>query len=190
MSGCCQQTFINIATGNTPAAGKGGEVVEFELEVEKVLREMQQQMQANVSERTHRDITTGQELLWQLESHLSVTERTWSRLPPLVSNRRGWKAQVELWFKRQFKRATWWFVWEQVNFNAATHDALRTLLTALARQKERELELCARLDELQATLHSLKTAQQNMNIVTPADETYVAAPAEGEENSGAETRLF
>jgi hypothetical protein len=165
-------------------------VVELELEVEKVLREMQQHMQANVAERARPNKTTGQDLLWQLESHLSVTERTRSRLPPLVSNRQGWKAQVELWFKRQLKRATWWYVWEQVNFNAATNDALHTLMTALARQKERESELCARLDELQASLQSLQTGQQNTNADPPAAETSVAASREGEEMPGVETRLF
>jgi hypothetical protein len=164
-------------------------VVEFELEVEKVLREMQQHMQANVAEHARPNITTRQDL-WQLESHLNVTERTWSRLPPLVSNRQGWRAQVELWFKRQLKRATWWYVWEQVNFNAATNDALHTLMTALARQKERELELRARLDELEASLQSLKTGQQNTDAAPPAAETSVAASREGEEMPGVETRLF
>ena len=164
--------------------------MEFELEVEKVLREMQQHMQANNVERTRHDVTTGQELLWQLESHLSVTERAWSRLPPLVSNRQGWKVQVELWFKRQIKRATWWYVWEQINFNAATNDALHTLMAELARQKERELELYARIDELQASLQSLKTGQQNTNAAPPAAETSVVASREGREMSGAETRLF
>jgi hypothetical protein len=107
-----------------------------------------------------------------------------------VSNRQGWKAQVELWFKRQIKRATWWYVWEQVNFNAATNDALRALMTALARQKERELELCARLDELQAGIQSLKTGQQNTDAVPPAAETSVAASREGEGTPDVETRLL
>jgi uncharacterized coiled-coil protein SlyX len=154
--------------------------VEFELEVEKVLREMQQHMQANVAQGTRQEVTPGQDLLWQLESHLTVTERTWKRLPPLTSNRQGWRAQLELWFKRQIKRATWWYVWEQVNFNAATNDALRTLMSALAEQQKREAELSARLDELQASLQSLRAEQQDAFAAPTAAETPAALSREGE----------
>jgi len=41
--------------------------------------------------------------------------------------------------KRQLKRATHWFTWEQVNFNAAVHQALRDLLPLMAAQ-EHELQ--------------------------------------------------
>lgn len=152
---------------------------------------MQQHMGANVAERTRQEVTPGLELLWQLESHLTVTERAWKRLPPLASNRQGWKAQVELWFKRQIKRVTWWYVWEQVNFNAATNDALRTLMSALAEQQKRESELSARLDELQASLQSLRAEGQDAFAAPPAAETHVArSRGEGEKMSDAETGLF
>ena len=164
--------------------------MEFESEVEKVLHEMQQQMRANVAEGSRQEVAPGLDLLWQLESHLTVTERTWKRLPPLVSNRQGWKAQVELWFKRQIKRVTWWYVWEQVNFNAATNDALRTLMSALAEQQKRESELSARLDELQAGLQSLRAEQQDAFAAPPAAETPGARSREREEMSDAETGLF
>ncbi|HYG12201.1 MAG TPA: hypothetical protein VD835_19800 [Pyrinomonadaceae bacterium] len=164
--------------------------VEFELEVEKALREMQQHMQASIAERTRHEVTPGLDLLSQLESHLTVTERTWSRLPPLASNRQGWKAQVELWFKRQIKRATWWYVWEQVNFNAATNDALRTMTLALAEQKKRELELRVRLDELQASLQSLRAERQGGGAGSPEAETQAAATRAGKEMPDVETGLF
>ena len=70
--------------------------------------------------------------LMRLEANLSTTERTQNRLPPLVSNRQGWAARLELWIKRKIKRATHWFTWEQVNFNAAAHAALRETLAALS----------------------------------------------------------
>jgi hypothetical protein len=82
--------------------------------------------------------TTSQSLA-RINSYLTTTERAWDRLPPVLSNRSGLVASVELWCKRQMKRATRWYAWEQVNFNAAVHQALRDLLPVLAAH-ERELE--------------------------------------------------
>ncbi len=72
------------------------------------------------------------EALARIDSYLTVTSRAWDRLPPLISNRNGSMARIELWVKRQIKRATHWFTWEQVNFNAAVHHALRDALQALS----------------------------------------------------------
>lgn len=65
-------------------------------------------------------------------SGLTVMARAWDRLPPLVSNRSGTVARLELWVKAQLKRLTRWFTWEQVNFNAATHEALRDIVESLS----------------------------------------------------------
>ena len=73
-----------------------------------------------------------------ISSYLTTTARAWDRLPPLVSNRSGLAARLELWLKRQLQRATHWYTWEQVNFNAAVHQALRDIL-ALLSAYEREL---------------------------------------------------
>ncbi len=131
--------------------------MEFEAEVEKVLHEIRQNLRAEIDARTERAVAPNLQALSQLESHLSVTKRTWSRLPPLMSNRQGWMARVEIWLKRQIKRATHWYVWEQVNFNAATNDALRTVMTALANQEKEQATLRAQLDELSANIRGLKT---------------------------------
>ena len=72
-----------------------------------------------------------------LQANLSTTERAWSRLPPLLSYRRGLAARLELWLKRQIKRAAHWFTWEQVNFNPAVHHALGDALAALAGHEQR-----------------------------------------------------
>ncbi len=72
------------------------------------------------------------EILARIDSYLTVTSRAWDRLPPIVSNRSGGVARIELWVKRQIKRVTHWFTWEQVNFNAAAHHALVETLQALA----------------------------------------------------------
>lgn len=82
---------------------------------------------------------TNSQSLALIHSYLTTTERAWDRLPPVVSNRSGFIASVELWCKRQMKRATRWYAWEQVNFNAAVHHALRDLLPVLAAH-EHDLE--------------------------------------------------
>jgi hypothetical protein len=79
------------------------------------------------------------ESLALLNSYLTTTARAWDRLPPVVSNRSGLSAKIELWLKRHFKRATRWYAWEQVNFNAAVHHALRDLVPLLSTY-EQELE--------------------------------------------------
>src|SRR5438270_2556325 len=71
------------------------------------------------------------EALARLRANVATTERAWSRLPPLLSYRRGLPARVELWLKRRIKRAAHWFTWEQVNFNSAAHHALSDALDAL-----------------------------------------------------------
>ena len=71
-----------------------------------------------------------------INSYLTTTGRAWDRLPPLVSNRSGVIAQLELWLKRHLKRATRWYSWEQVNFNAAVHQALRHLLPLLSAHEQ------------------------------------------------------
>jgi hypothetical protein len=105
-----------------------------------------------------------------IESYLTTTARAWDRLPPLVSNRSGFIARVELWLKRQLKRATHWFTWEQVNFNAAVHQALRELPPVMAAQ-ERELqalraELAAQAAEQRAAAQTQLTELEALNART------------------------
>lgn len=110
-----------------------------------------------------------------INSYLTTTARAWDRLPPLVSNRSGFSARVELWLKRHLKRATRWYAWEQVNFNAAVHHALRDLLPVvaaqdaelrnlraqLARQAERDQELATQLAELQSSIAAQARADES-----------------------------
>ena len=70
--------------------------------------------------------------LARLRANLATTERAWSRIPPVSSfHRRGWRARFEVWLKRQFKRGTHWYVFEQINFNAAVNGALHDIATVL-----------------------------------------------------------
>lgn len=71
------------------------------------------------------------EALARMDANLSTTARAWSRLPPVLTNRRGALARFELWLKRLIKRAAHWFTWEQVNFNSAAHNALGDARAAL-----------------------------------------------------------
>ena len=88
------------------------------------------------------------EALARMEANLATTERAWSRLPPVLSYRRGALARFELAVKRLVKRALHWFTWEQVNFNSAAHHALRDALAALAAHEARLAEARAELADL------------------------------------------
>src|SRR5689334_9148745 len=52
------------------------------------------------------------EPLARMHANLSTTGRAWSRLPPVLTYRRGALARLELWLKRLVKRAAHWFTWE------------------------------------------------------------------------------
>jgi hypothetical protein len=71
-----------------------------------------------------------------IASYLTTTARAWDRLPPIGSNRSAALARIEVAVKKYFKRATRWFTWEQVNFNAAVHHALRDMLRTLSASEQ------------------------------------------------------
>jgi hypothetical protein len=130
--------------------------MKFDAEVERVLLEIRQNLSAEIDSRAELAVAPNLQVLMQLESYLSVTERAWSQLPPVMSDRQGWQAHIEIWVKRQVKRATRWYVWEQINFNAATNEALRKATTALAHQQREQAALRAQLAELNAEVQSLR----------------------------------
>ena len=104
--------------------------------------------------------------LSRLQTSLTITGRTHDQLPPVTTYRRGLLARVELWIKRQLKRATHWYTWEQVNFNFSVDSALNNTLAILrtyeerlaSLQNERDVSLAskanleARLTELESRL--------------------------------------
>lgn len=85
------------------------------------------------------------EALARLSEQLTVTSRAWNRLPPIVSNRRGTLARIELWIKNTCKPLTRWFTWEQVNFNRAVHDALSDATKILMAEAQELAALRAQL---------------------------------------------
>ena len=118
-------------------------------EVESILREIrervraEQQQSALLAPGTTESSANGtpasgdftpeaKEALARIEGYLATTGRAWDRLPPVVSNRSGALARLELWIKRRLRVATRWYAWEQINFNAAVHQALRDMLEAFS----------------------------------------------------------
>jgi hypothetical protein len=119
--------------------------------------------------------TLSAENLSLIESYLTTTARAWDRVPPLVSNRSGSIARVELWLKRQLKRATHWFTWEQVNFNAAVHQALRELLPVMAAQEHELQALRAQLAaQLAEQLAAAEIQQTELEALSGRTEARVA----------------
>ncbi len=130
-------------------------------EVEEALREIRERVRAAASQSSRQATPTGagdasdglaaapytaeangrgagsaSDALSRMEANISTTERAWNRLPPVLSNRGGWPARLELWVKRKIKRALHWITWEQVNFNSSVHHALRDARAALAAHEQ------------------------------------------------------
>jgi hypothetical protein len=126
-------------------------------EVESILREIREQVHADeernarhrekavtaINESHSSTASNGQGLLadrqegLRIDTQFSTIARAWDRLPPVVSDRRGWAARLELWIKGHAKNAMRWFTWEQVNFNAAVHHALKDTQEALTILEQR-----------------------------------------------------
>jgi hypothetical protein len=121
-----------------------------DVEVEDTLREIRERVlaasEASTAERAnahgyaqggaagppaHASAGDAAEALARMGANISTTGRAWSRLPPVLTYRRGALARIELWLKRLVKRAAHWFTWEQVNFNSAAHQALADAREAL-----------------------------------------------------------
>jgi hypothetical protein len=117
--------------------------------------------------RTGDSETVATENLALINSHLTTTGRAWDRLPPLVSNRSGLAARLELWLKRRLRAGTRWFTWEQVNFNAAVHHALRDMLQVLSVYEQELARLRSRVDADAELLeqHQAELAAQGAQIL-------------------------
>lgn len=179
-----------------------------ETEVESILREIRERVLAQ--QRTARDVTPQRsangdngggepvalhavspddevfaENLALLNSYLTTTGRAWDRLPPLVSNRSGVSARLELWLKHQLKRVTHWFTWEQVNFNSAVNHVLRDLLPVLSAQQNELLALRERIANLEknqiAQVSELRTEIHTQRTELQAQHTALASQRSGTE---------
>jgi hypothetical protein len=149
-----------------------------ECDVEETLREIRERVRASAAPpagvaagpaaveardagENGRGAGAGRDALSRMEANLSTTERAWNRLPPVLSNRGGWVARLELWVKRLIKRCLHWITWEQVNFNSSVHQALRDARAALAAHEQLLSALQSRTESESAahgaTLRQLKS---------------------------------
>ena len=141
-----------------------------EPDVGRTLREIRERVrvqlrtQANLSQvQNGEPSNTVENAFESLRANLSVIERSRNKLPPILSYRQGWVARLELSIKRLLKKVTHWFTWEQVNFNAATFNALQEILVVLSAQREVLSELQAQLDKV-AALNAEMDARRSPNI--------------------------
>jgi hypothetical protein len=137
-------------------------------EVESVLAEIRRQLRASSDGDGPQSPDRRRHVLAQIEADLAVTARAWSRLPPVTSDRRGAAARLEVWIKRQLRRATNWLTWEQINFNAAVNDALRLAHGLLAEREEEQAELRARVEALAAELDELRSLRAEVESLRAA----------------------
>jgi hypothetical protein len=114
----------------------------------------------------------------RLESYLTTTARAWDRLPPLVSNRSGTTARIELWLKRHFKRATRWYAWEQINFNAAVHHALSDMVRLLSANQETIQHLREQLRVDSSEIKTLRIQLTEQRLATDAENAAIIAAVE------------
>ena len=121
---------------------------------------------------------------------LSVMARAWDRLPPVVSNRTGTLARLELWIKEKFRAAFRWFTWEQVNFNSATYQTLLEVVESLKAYEQRLAEITRALDaqreeldqelkQLSSTVPSLTTQIEQLDRKQLAHIAQLNARLEG-----------
>ncbi len=105
----------------------------------------------------------------RMRRNAAIVQRAGNALPPVTTSRSGLIARLELWLKRQLKRATHWYTWEQVNFNRAACDLLQDVAHRLAAVEERLARQEAQLadaarefrDALAATTAGLHRAEMN-----------------------------
>ena len=149
--------------------------MERDAEVERVLAEIRGRLRAPAGADAPQSVDRRRQALAQLEADLAVTGRAWNRLPPIASDRRGAAARLEVWVKRQLRRATNWLTWEQINFNAAVNDALRLTHGLLAEREAERAELRARVETLSAELESLRSPRAG--VEPPRGSAHAGDPA-------------
>lgn len=155
-----------------------------ETEVENVLREIRENLRAAlIAQSLDESEPPPAAATVRLENYLVVTERAWNRLPPVVSNRRGWKAQAELWIKRLTKRSTRWYTWEQVNFNSSVNGALRSTQEALTEHEHRQSLIESRLNELESGIRERRALLKQLERLRRTIESKQASASTPEKRS-------
>lgn len=142
------------------------EVAEILAEIKRRVNSRQEKSASETSgiaENSARAISTPTLAVTNGDANLPVMARAWDRLPPLVSNRTGTPARLELWLKRKLKRASQWFTWEQVNFNAAAYQMFVEMVQSL---NACEQQLVETKQHLEAQREHLKNQQIALSSFT------------------------
>ena len=147
-------------------------------EVESILREIREQVYAqraahdgevSASELNRAIVQNGAytpEVTLQvdrLRAHTPILARSWDRLPPIISNRRGLAAKLELWVKSKARVLMRWFTWEQVNFNAAVHQSVLETIAQLENIDHQLQSVREQLKQTRATEASLDEQNRLLN---------------------------
>lgn len=137
------------------------EVAEILAEIKRRVNSQQEKSASETSgtaESSERAISTATPAVTNGDANLPVMARAWDRLPPLVSNRTGTPARLELWLKRKLKRASRWFTWEQVNFNAAAYQMFVEMVQSLNAFAQQQVETKQHLEAQREHLKNQQTA--------------------------------
>ena len=131
-----------------------------EIKVEDLMRSIRERAREGAAQQTDPSLSLGDSTakpLSRLQTSLTITGRTRDQLPPVTTYRGGLLARVELWIKRQLKRATHWYTWEQVNFNSSVDSALNNTLAILRTYEDRLVSLQNELDVSLASKEKLES---------------------------------
>jgi len=131
-----------------------------DIKVEDLMRSIRQRAREGAAEQTDPSFSSTDSTskpIARLQTSLTITDRTHDQLPPVTTYRSGLPARIELWVKRQLKRATHWYTWEQVNFNSAVNSALNNILAIFQTYEQRLASLQNQLDASLASKASLES---------------------------------
>lgn len=131
-----------------------------DIKVEDLMRSIRERAREGAAQQTDPSLSLGDSTarpLARLQTSLTITGRTHDQLPPVTTYRGGLLARVELWIKRQLKRATHWYTWEQINFNSAVNSALNNTLDVLQAYEQRLTTLQNDLDASLASKANLES---------------------------------
>jgi hypothetical protein len=141
-----------------------------DIKVEDLMRSIRQRARDGAAKHTDASISSTDSAakpIARLQTSLTIAERTRDQLPPVTTYRSGLLARIELWVKRQLKRATHWYTREQVNFNSSVHSALNNSLAIFQTYEER-------LGSLQDQLDASLAAKANLESQLTELESCVA----------------
>lgn len=125
-----------------------------DIRVDDLVRSIREQARESAAQQSASSASmpdTSARPLARLQTSLAITGRAQDQLPPVTTYRSGLPARIELWIKRQLKRLTHWYTWEQVNFNSSVNSALNNTLAILQTNEQR---LASLQNDLDASLGS------------------------------------